>query len=214
MAQPILTYAVGTLVALFPIANPVGAVPAFYSLTASNSRSERQQQAKQTALNVVLILALFLVGGRTVLEFFGISLNVLRIAGGLLVAQAAWEMVTSKRRLTDSEHQAAVEKADVSFTPMAIPLIAGPGSIGVVIGLATKLTQPSDYLGGLIGIVLFGSLLYLCLALGETLLSLLGQNGFGALNRVFGFFILAIAVQLIADGVLSLFQAAAPNLFK
>ena len=214
MALPILNYAVGTLVALFPIANPIGAVPAFYSLTGTDSRTDRRKQAQRTALNVVLILALFLFAGRTVLEFFGISLNVLRIAGGLLVAHAAWEMVTSKQRITDSEHQAAVEKEDVSFTPMAIPLIAGPGSIGVVIGLATKMTQWSDYLGCLIGIVLFGGLLYICLALGETLLSRLGHNGFGALNRVFGFFILAIAVQLIADGVISLFQTAAPTLFR
>ena len=214
VALPILNYAVGTLVALFPIANPIGAVPAFYSLTGSDSRTDRRKQAQRTALNVVLILALFLFAGRTVLEFFGISLNVLRIAGGLLVAHAAWEMVTSKQRMTDSEHQAAVEKEDVSFTPMAIPLIAGPGSIGVVIGLATKMTQWSDYLGCLIGIILFGGLLYLCLALGETLLSKLGHNGFGALNRVFGFFILAIAVQLMADGVISLFQAAAPTLFR
>lgn len=214
MALPILNYAVGTLVALFPIANPIGAVPAFYSLTGSDSRTDRRKQAQRTALNVVLILALFLFAGRTVLEFFGISLNVLRIAGGLLVAHAAWEMVTSKQRMTDSEHQAAIEKEDVSFTPMAIPLIAGPGSIGVVIGLATKMTQWSEYLGCLIGIILFGGLLYLCLALGETLLSKLGHNGFGALNRVFGFFILAIAVQLIADGVLSLFQTAAPTLFR
>jgi len=66
----------------------------------------------------------------------------------------------------------------------------------------------------LIGIILFGGLLYLCLALGETLLSKLGHNGFGALNRVFGFFILAIAVQLMADGVISLFQTAAPTLFR
>ena len=214
MALPILNYAVGTLVALFPIANPIGAVPAFYSLTGNDSRTDRRKQAQRTALNVVLILALFLFAGRTVLEFFGISLNVLRIAGGLLVAHAAWEMVTSKQRMTDSEHQAAVEKEDVSFTPMAIPLIAGPGSIGVVIGLATKMTQWSEYLGCLIGIILFGGLLYLCLALGETLLSKLGHNGFGALNRVFGFFILAIAVQLMADGVISLFQTAAPTLFR
>jgi len=214
VALPILNYAVGTLVALFPIANPIGAVPAFYSLTGSDSRTDRKKQAQRTALNVVLILALFLFAGRTVLEFFGISLNVLRIAGGLLVAHAAWEMVTSKQRMTDSEHQAAIEKEDVSFTPMAIPLIAGPGSIGVVIGLATKMTQWSEYLGCLIGIILFGGLLYLCLALGETLLSKLGHNGFGALNRVFGFFILAIAVQLMADGVISLFQTAAPTLFR
>jgi multiple antibiotic resistance protein len=214
MVPGILTYTIGTLAALFPIGNPIGAVPIFYSLTATDTRGERRQQAGRITINVILILTAFLIGGRTILEFFGISLNVLRIAGGLLVAHAAWEMVTSHQRLTASEQRAGEEKEDISFTPMAIPLISGPGSIGVVIGLATKMTKWSDYLGCLIGIILFGGLLYLCLILGESVLSKLGRNGLGALNRVLGFFILAIAVQLIADGVISLFQTAAPNLFK
>jgi multiple antibiotic resistance protein len=214
MIPGILNYAIGTLAALFPIANPIGAVPIFYSLTATNSRKYRRIQAQKTAINVILILAVFLLCGRSLLQFFGISLDVLRIAGGLLVSHAAWEMVTSKPRLMDSEQQAGEEKEDISFTPMAIPLVSGPGSIGVIIGLSTRMTQWSDYLGCSIGIALFGVLLYVCLILGESLLSLLGRNGLGALNRVLGFFILAIAVQLIADGVMSLVHNAAPNLFR
>jgi multiple antibiotic resistance protein len=214
MMPGLLNYTVVTLAALFPIANPIGAVPVFYGLTEKDSRSERKRAAQQIVINVVVILAAFLLGGRAVLEFFGISLNVLRIAGGLLVANAAWEMVTSRQRLTDSEQEARHEQEDITFTPMAIPLIAGPGSIGVVIGLATKMTQWSDYLGCLIGILLFGLLLYACLMLGESLLSRLGRNGLGALNRILGFFILAIAVQLIADGTISLMQAAVPKLFQ
>jgi multiple antibiotic resistance protein len=114
----------------------------------------------------------------------------------------------------DSEQKAGTEKEDISFTPMAIPLIAGPGSIGVIIGLSTRMTQWSDYLGCLIGIALFGGLLYVCLVLGESLLLILGRNGLGALNRVLGFFILAIAVQLIADGAISLLHSAAPTLVR
>jgi multiple antibiotic resistance protein len=214
MMPGILNYTAVTLAALFPIANPIGAVPIFYSLTVTDTWRERKHQARQIALNVVLILAVFLVGGRAVLEFFGISLNVLRIAGGLLVSHAAWEMVTSHQRLTAAEQQVRPAKEDITFTPMAIPLIAGPGSIGVVIGLATKMTQWTDYLGCLIGILLFGGLLYVCLVLGESVLSMLGRNGLGALNRILGFFILAIAVQLIADGTISLIQAAMPKLFQ
>lgn len=73
MAQAILNYAVGTFIALFLIANSIEAVPVFYSLTGTDSRAERRQQAQRTALNVVLLLALFLIAGRTVLEFFGIQ---------------------------------------------------------------------------------------------------------------------------------------------
>jgi multiple antibiotic resistance protein len=214
MTPAILNYAIGTLATLFPIANPIGAVPIFYSLTATDSRPERRQQAQRTTIAVILILTVFLVSGRTILQFFGISLDVLRIAGGLLFGHAEWELVARKPRLMDAEQKAGVEKEDVSFTPMATPLVAGPGSIGVIIGISTRMTEWSDYLGCAIGIGLFGALLYICPILGESLLSLLGRNGMGALNRILEFFILAIAVQLIADGVLSLLHTAAPNLFR
>jgi small neutral amino acid transporter SnatA (MarC family) len=146
MTPGLLNYKIVTLAALFPIVNPIGAGPVFCSLTATDTRLERKKAAQQIVMNVVVILAAFLLGGRVVLVFFGISLNVLRIADGLLVANAAWEMVTSRQRL--------------------------------------------------------------------TLLSMLGRNGLGALNRILGFFILAIAVQLIADGLISLMQAAMPKLFN
>jgi multiple antibiotic resistance protein len=214
MTSGILNYAIGTLAALFPIANPIGAVPLFYSLTATDTRSNRRKQAQRTAINAIAILAVFLVSGRAILQFFGISLDVLRIAGGLLVSHSAWEMVTSKPRLMDTEQKAGTEKDDISFTPMATPLIAGPGSIGVIIGLSARMGQWSDYLGCAIGIALFGCVLYVCLVLGESVLSILGQNGLGALNRVLGLFILAIAVQLIADGVLALLHTSAPTVFR
>jgi multiple antibiotic resistance protein len=132
----------------------------------------------------------------------------------LLVAHAAWEMVTSKPRLMATEQKAGTQQEDISFTPMATPLIAGPGSIGVIIGISARMNQWSDYLGCSIGIVLFGCVLYLCLVLGESLLSILGQNSLGAFDRVLGFFILAIAVQLIADGVLALLHTSAPTVFN
>ncbi|MHC5862813.1 MarC family protein [Nostoc sp.] len=196
--------------ALFPIANPIGAVPVFYTLTATGTSSERHQQALQTAINVVLVLAVFLVAGRWILEFFGISLNVLRLAGGLLVAHTAWEMVTVRQRLTPSEKDEAMEKEDISFTPMAVPLISGPGAIGVVTSLSISFNHWVEYLESLVGIVLIGISLYLCLVLGEPLIKRLGRNGVGALNRVFGFFILAIGVRFIADGSISLLKEAFP----
>ncbi|MBW4428967.1 MAG: MarC family protein [Nostoc desertorum CM1-VF14] len=199
-----------TFIALFPIANPIGAVPVFYTLTATETSSQRHQQALQTAINVVLVLAVFLVAGRWILEFFGISLQVLRLAGGLLVAHTAWEMVTVCQRLTPSEKDEAMEKEDISFTPMAVPLISGPGAIGVVTSLSISFNHWVEYLESLVGIVLIGISLYLCFVLGEPLIKRLGRNGVGALNRVFGFFILAIGVRFIADGSISLLKEAFP----
>lgn len=212
--NPVISYAIGTFLALFPIANPVGAIPIFYSLTATSTPPYRHQQARQTAINVIMVLAVFLVAGSLILKFFGISLGVLRIAGGLLVAHTAWEMVTARQRLTPSEHSEAQDKEDISFTPMAVPMISGPGAIGVVISQAANITQWVDYIGCLLGIAALGILLYLFLALGEPLIKLLGRNGVGALNRVLGFFILAIAVQLIANGTFELLKGAAPELLR
>jgi multiple antibiotic resistance protein len=214
MLHQFITSIAGTFISLFAIANPIGAIPIFYSLTAEDTPLFRGSQARWTAINVVWVLAVFLLAGRLILEFFGISLGVLRIAGGLLVAHTAWEMVAVRQRLTRSEGQAAADKDDISFTPMAVPLVSGPGAIGVAIGKGASADGVIYYLGCLLGIVFLGISLYFFLALGEPLLKRLRKNTIGALNRVLGFFILAIAVQLIADGVFALLKDAAPNLLQ
>lgn len=214
MWQSLISYTFGTLVALFPIANPIGAVPIFYSLTAEDTPRYRLNQARKTAVNVIGVLITFLLIGKLILSFFGISLGVLRIAGGLIVGHTAWEMVTARQRLTTEEHQEAADKEDISFTPMAVPMIGGPGAIGVVIGQSTQATKWVDYLGCFLGIGLLGLLIYLFLVLGEPLIEKIGKTGMGALNRILGFLILAIAVQLIADGAFELLKTFAPKLLK
>ena len=203
----LLAFTVMTLGALFPIANPLGAVPFFYSLTAEDSPQFRLNQARKTALNVTGVLIVSFLVGKLILSFLGISLGVLRIAGGLIVAHTAWEMVNAHPRLTTQEHHEAIDKDDISFTPMAIPMISGPGAIGVAIGLSTRTHQWIDQLGCMTGILLLGLLIYLFLVLGESLIEKFGATGMGAFNRILGFLILAIAVQLISDGVLELLKA-------
>ena len=214
MWQSLTSYLFGTLVALFPIANPMGAVVIFYSLTADDSRRYRLKLARKTALNVIFVLVTFFLIGKLILDLFGLSLGVLRIAGGLIVGHTAWEMVAAKRKLTTEEQQAAVDQEDISLTPMAIPIISGPGAIGVAIGQATLVREWVDYLGCLLGIGLLGGIVYLFLRLGEPMIEKLGETGMGALNRILGFLILAIAIQLISNGILELLKNAAPNLLK
>ena len=212
MWHSVFAYTVGTLSALFPIANPLGAIPIFYSLTASDTPRYRRHQARKTALYVIAVLLTFLLGGKLILNFFGLSLGVLRIAGGLIVGHTAWELVTAQNRLTTQEHQAAVDQEDISFTPMAVPMISGPGALGVVIGQATQASGWADLLGCCLGVGLLGLLIYLFLVLGEPLIEKFGTTGMGALNRVLGFLILAIAVQLIANGTLEVLKSATPHL--
>jgi len=150
---------------------------------------------------VIVILVTFMLFGRFVLSFFGISLPVLKIAGGLIVANTAWGMVTASSRMTTEESSEALTKEDISLTPMAMPMLSGPGSIGVVMGLAAHANGFLAYIGMMIGIVLVGFTVYLFLRLGGPMVKRLGPSAMGAITRIFGFLILAIAVQLVWDGV-------------
>ncbi len=199
--QNLPTAAIETFLALFPIVNPFGAVPLFFSLTTDFAPAERKMTALKTALYVIAILVVFLFFGRFVLVFFGISLPVLRIAGGLIVANSAWSMVTGNDRMTSAESLEASRKEDISLTPMAMPMLSGPGSIGVVMGLAAHADSMIAYVGMVIAIVALGLVVYLFLRLGGPMVKRLGPGASGAINRIFGFLLLAIAVQLIWDGV-------------
>jgi multiple antibiotic resistance protein len=190
-----------TFLALFPIVNPSGGVPLFFSLTSNFSAGERNRTALKTAIYVTVILIFFMFLGRFVLVFFGISLPVLKIAGGLIVANTAWGMVTASSRITGAESQEASTKEDIALTPMAIPILSGPGSIGVVMGLAADADSKVAYLGMVIAIAAIGLAVYLFLRLGGPLVERLGACTTGAITRIFGFLILAIAVQLVWDGV-------------
>jgi multiple antibiotic resistance protein len=195
------TAATATFLALFPIVNPIGGVPLFFSLTGDYSQAERRSTALKVALDVIAILVIFMLFGRFVLNFFGISLPVLKIAGGLIVANTAWGMVTGSSRITVEESSEAQTKPDISLTPMAMPMLSGPGSIGVVMGLAAHADHFLSYLGMVIGIVVLGLTVYLLLALGGPIVKRLGPGAMGAINRIFGFLILAIAVQLVWNGM-------------
>jgi multiple antibiotic resistance protein len=193
--------ATATFLALFPIVNPLGGIPLFFSLTADFPAEERNRTALKTGLYVIAILVVFMLVGRFVLNFFGISLPVLKIAGGLIVANTAWGMVTGSSRMTIAESSEALTKEDISLTPMAMPMLSGPGSIGVVMGLAAHADHLLSYLGMVVGIVALGVTVYLFLRLGGPFVIRLGPSAMGAINRIFGFIILSIAVQLIWNGM-------------
>ena len=195
------TAATATFLALFPIVNPPGGIPMFFTLTGEFTREERNRTALRTAFYVTAILVTFMLVGRFVLSFFGISLPVLKIAGGLIVANTAWGMVTATSRMTTEESNEALTKQDISLTPMAMPMLSGPGSIGVVMGLAAHANGILAYVGMVIGIFLVGLSVLMFLRLGGPLVKRLGPTGMGAITRIFGFLILSIAVQMVWDGV-------------
>lgn len=193
--------AAATFLALFPIVDPFGGIPIFFSMTSSWTAKDRNRTALKTGIWVFVILVTFLFVGRFVLHFFGISLPVLKIAGGLIVANTAWGMVTSHARITPEETHEAEDKEDISLTPLAMPLMSGPGAIGVVMALAANVDSSASYLGMVIGIAAIALTVFLFFYMGGPLVRRLGPSAVGAINKIFGFLILAIAVQLVWDGV-------------
>jgi len=193
--------AVATFLALFPIVDPFGGVPIFFSMTSTWREQDRRRTAFKTGLWVFVILVTFLFFGRFVLLFFGISLPVIKIAGGLIVANTAWGMVTSHARITPEESHEAEDKEDISLTPLAMPLMSGPGAIGVVMALAAHVDNAAGYLGMVVGVAGIALSVALFFCLGGPLVRRLGPSAVGAINKIFGFLILAIAVQLVWNGV-------------
>lgn len=193
--------AAATFLALFPIVDPFGGIPVFFTMTSSWTPRDRYRTALKTGIWVFMILVTFLFFGRFVLHFFGISLPVLKIAGGLIVANTAWGMVTSRERISPRESDEAQEKDDISLTPLAMPLMSGPGAIGVVMALAAHVDNAAAYIGMIIGIAGIALSVVLFFWMGGPLVRRLGPSAVGAINKIFGFLILAIAVQLVWDGI-------------
>ncbi len=201
MLSAVASAAITAFAALFPIVNPIGGLGVFFALTSGDSEAERNSTALRIALFVIAILVAFALAGSFVLEFFGISLAALRIAGGLIVAHTAWTMVTASSRLTAAENAEASEKQDIAFSPMAMPLLAGPGAIGVVMALAAR-PDPATWMIGIVGaIVAMGVLVYVLLRVGAPLAKRMGPGALGAIDRILGFLILAIAIELIITGI-------------
>jgi multiple antibiotic resistance protein len=193
-------------VSLFPIVDPPGAIPVFCSLTANIPGKHRNKTALKTSINVFFVLLVFYLIGEFILEFFGISMGVLKIAGGIVVMNTAWDMLTSKEKISQEVQTEGEIKEDISFAPMALPLLSGPGAIGAVIGLSMQGYQTGYTFGIGAGILLIAVTVYVALLVSIPLMKILGVTGIEILKKIMGFFILAIAVQLIVSGIIISFK--------
>jgi len=201
MVAAVFYAAITAFVALFPIVNPIGGLAVFFAMTTDKTEAERNSIAARTGLYVIAILVAFALGGSFVLEFFGISLAALRIAGGIIVAHTAWTMVAGPPSLARSQDPHDAGKDDIAFTPLAMPMLAGPGAIGVVMALAAR-PDPATWMAGIVvAVVAMGGLVYLLLRLGAPLAKRLGPGTLTAIDRILGFLILAIAIELVITGI-------------
>ena len=189
---------------LFIIVDPVAGVPVFLSITPNNSADERRIMARRGCLVAFLLVDFFILCGPQLLGYFGISTPAVRITGGVLLFAIALEMLYGRATATQTtprEERLAEVKPDISITPLAIPLLAGPGAIANCLLFSRRAETVSDFLILLGGAAAVFACTYLMLVRASTLARMLGSLGTTILTRVMGLILAFLSAQYVIDGV-------------
>jgi multiple antibiotic resistance protein len=191
--------------AILPVVNPFSKPPIFLSITEGWTIQERRTEAGKASIYAFIILVVSLLAGTFILQFFSISLPALQVAGGLLIARTAFQMLNPQKEhhQTNVEEKDAKEREDISFVPMAMPLLAGPGSMAVMINLATEVKFIWEWVIYCLAAGAVCVICYFVLAQSVLLVRVLGVNGMNALSKLMGFLLLALAVQFMINGISS-----------
>ena len=204
-----------TIAALLPIVNPIGSAPIFLSMSADLPGAARRQLARLVARNAYVLLAVSMLIGSQVLKIFGISLPVVRVAGGLLVAASGWHLINA-----DDSRQAPTppvadawerELATRAFFPLTFPLTVGPGSISIAITLGARETvfgtsTAIDLATDLIAVGIVSMVVYLSYRFASRLIVYLGDTGTVVFLRLSAFILLCVGVSIIWSGIVDLVE--------
>jgi multiple antibiotic resistance protein len=203
------------LSALFPIVNPVGGSPVFLALTHDYPAAARRILARKVAMNSFYLLIASLLVGTHFLDFFGISIPVVQVGGGLVVISNGWAMLKQKEQ-PDRGHdvQRKVHLEDMfrnAFYPLTLPLTVGPGSISVAITLGANLPHHLGanlraILAALIGSAIIAITIYLCYGFADRLAAIVGESGMSIILRISSLLLVCIGVQIVWNGVSALLR--------
>jgi multiple antibiotic resistance protein len=203
-----MDFFLATLFSLFSIVDPPGAVPVYVALTGDRPLDERNKIALKTSLYFLLILVSFFLAGNYILSFFGLTIHSLRIAGGMALLISGFGLMSgsfAKRRGYDKKvEQQAGERSDIAFSPMAMPMLSGPGSISYLITQYNQHPGLNERLLIVAAILAVTFLVWGMLRIAPFLFKVFGPGGLNAIARIMGFIVVAIGVQLIVDGVVHL----------
>lgn len=193
---------VAVLGSLFSIVDPLGVVPVYLALTHDQTKQQRNRIALITVFYFAIILLGFFWAGTYILHFFGISLDAMRIAGGVIILGSGLTLLRgggAPRRKT--ENSPLVEEADqghdVTFSPLAMPLLAGPGAISLLIGMSTTQSGWENHMIITGVILVLGLLTYFTLRMAPLLFKALGRSGITAVTKIMGFITMAVGIQFM-----------------
>jgi multiple antibiotic resistance protein len=200
--------------ALFPIVNPIGGSPVFLLLTQDYSDESRKLLARRVAMNSFILLIASVVVGTHILSFFGISLPVVQVGGGLIVISTGWAMLTRSDQVDRGQAHSSVTRQDIlknAFYPLTLPLTVGPGSISIAITLGAN--EPRHLganllaiLSAAIGTALIAVTIYLCYGYAARLAAAVGPTGMNVILRLSSFLLVCIGVQIFWNGLSALIK--------
>jgi multiple antibiotic resistance protein len=202
------------VIGLLPIANPFSTAPIFLAVTTNLDTQSKNKLLKLTCLYMFSILIVFLLAGALILSFFGISVSALRIAGGLIIIVLGFRMLfpQSPQEKDNVPIHTYEQAKNLAFTPLAMPMLSGPGSIAVIIGMAAQISERENILlrlGGYavvgLGILVTVILCWFVLRSSTKITKLLGNSGIDALTRIMGFILICIGVEFMASGIKGFF---------
>jgi len=198
-------------VALFSVLNPIGTVPIFVGLTQDDTKKERSRISLWTAINVFIILIVSFFIGQYVLIFFGISIDALRIAGGIIIVNSGFSLLsgkfTKKRGISKKAENDAQKRNDVALTPLAIPMLAGPGSISLLIAFYQEHNETMEIIISSFAILAIAITIFIILRSAHYLAKILGASGIVAISRIVGFIVIAIGIQYIVSAIINIIKS-------
>jgi multiple antibiotic resistance protein len=199
---------------LFPVVNPLGSAPIFLILTSGCAPQERDRLASAVAFNGSWLLLGSVVFGSAILEFFGITVPVVRVAGGIVVTPMSWRLLNDDRAPPEREAiNSATQPLQTrdSFYPLTMPLTVGPGSISVAITIRSH--RPSSAsashtillaVAAVAGLIAISATVYVCYRFAERLARVLGRSGINVLLRLSAFILMCIGIEIAWSGVKAL----------
>ncbi len=197
-------------VSILAIVNPLGAIPVFLSLCGDRPVAEARSIAKTTGISVAVVLLISAWSGEMILTFFGIGIPSFRTGGGLLILLMAIAMMHAKQshvKRSPEEEDADNDKEGVAVVPLAIPLLAGPGAISLVVIEGQHMATFTHHLMISFCILVVAIVVWIVLLLAEPIGKRLGVTGLNISTRIMGLLLVAIGIQMIADGLVQLFPA-------
>jgi multiple antibiotic resistance protein len=206
VAAELLSLSLVSLSAIFFVVDPLSAVPFFLAMTRDDSAEERRETALRAAFTAGLVLAAFALAGHWILRVLGIGLPAFRVAGGIVLLLLALDMIRtqpSRTRITEKEVEAGAGKEDVAIVPLAMPLLAGPGSIATCIVLVSRAREGPWWrvVPVLAAIAITAVASYLILAGAVRTERVLGRTGLAIVERAAGLLLVGVSVQFILDGL-------------